>query len=184
MKKLLPNQKRLFALLLALGLGMGTAQAYSFSATCSNGQTLYYNIINSANRWVEITYPGTSYSSPWNGYAKPTGNITLPSSVSDNGINYTVKRIGDYAFYYCNGMTGSLTIPNTVTSIGDYAFYECSGLTSVNIPNSVTEIGYATFASCTALSTISIPNTIVSIGNYAFYGCSSLDRILSHIAKV
>ncbi len=38
-----------------------------------------------------------------------------------------------------------LVIPNSVTSIGDYAFYYCSGLTSVTIPNSVTSIGTYAF---------------------------------------
>ena len=181
MERFLQHQKGFFALLLALSLGMGTAQAYSFSATCSTGQTLYYNIINSANRWVEITYPGTSYSSPWNGYAKPTGNITLPSSVSDNGINYTVKRIGDYAFYYCNGMTGSLTIPNTVTSIGDYAFYYCNAMTgSLTIPNSVTTIGEYAFGHCSGLTgSLTIPNTVTSIDYAAFAYCSGFSGSLN-----
>ena len=80
MKKVLPIQKGVLALLLALSLGMGTAYAYSFSATCSTGQTLYYNIINSTQHYVEITSPGT-FPSSWDGYTEPTGNITLPSSV-------------------------------------------------------------------------------------------------------
>ena len=39
----------------------------------------------------------------------------------------------------------NLIIPNSVTSIGNYAFYYCKGLTSVTIPNSVTSFGYAAF---------------------------------------
>ena len=181
MKKFLLHQKRLFALLLALGLGMGTAQAYSFSATCPTGQTLYYNIINSANHWVEITYPSSNGGSYWSLYIKPTGNITLPSTVSDNGINYTVKRIGDHAFYYCDGMTGSLTIPNTVTSIGEYAFYACNGMTgSLTIPNSVTTIGESAFGYCSGLSgSLTIPNSVETIGTSAFYNCSGFSGSLN-----
>ena len=204
MKKLLPNQKRLFALLLALGLGMGTAQAYSFSATCSTGQRLYYNIINSADHWVEITYPAIN-GTYWSQFTRPAGNITLPSSVTDNGINYTVKRIGDHAFYYCNGMTGSLTIPNTVTSIGDYAFYYCNGMTGsltipnsvttigeyafghcsglsgfLNIPNSVTTISYAAFAYCSGFSgSLTIPNSVTTINGHTFFGCSGFSGSLN-----
>ena len=82
MNKFLPKQKGVLALLLALFAGMGTVYAYDFSATCSTGQTLYYNITNSTSHFVEITYPGTSTSNPWEGYTQPTGNITLPSTVT------------------------------------------------------------------------------------------------------
>ena len=61
MKKFLQHQKGLFALLLVLGLGMGTAYAYDFSAECFTRQTLYYNIIDTTNHYVEKTYPGTEF---------------------------------------------------------------------------------------------------------------------------
>ena len=38
-----------------------------------------------------------------------------------------------------------------VTSIGDYAFYYCSGLTSITIGNSVTSIGMEAFDNCSSL---------------------------------
>ena len=133
MKKLLHYRKGAFALLLALFLGMGTAYAYDFSAVCSTGQTLYYNITDATNHYVEITYPGTDDTSPWTGFTQPTGAITLPSSVTYNGVSYTVTSIGDQAFFHCSGFTGTLTIPNSVTSIGDGAFYNCGNLTSMTV---------------------------------------------------
>ena len=57
----------------------------------------------------------------------------------------------------------NLIIPNSVTSIGNYAFYYCKGLTSVTIPNSVTSIGYAAFSGAdipTVISLIENPFTI------------------------
>ena len=128
MKRFLLNKKGFFALLLALFLGSGTAYAYSdFSAVSPSGHTLYYRITDYINNYVELTYPGT-LNEPWGGYAQPTGNVTFPSTVTNNGTTYTVKGIGQYAFFRCAGMTGSLTIPNTVTSIGQFAFQVCSGL--------------------------------------------------------
>ena len=97
MKKVLLIQKGVFTLLFAFGLGMGTAYAYNFSAVCS-GKTLYFNVINATNHYVEITYPGTSTTNPWSGYTKPTGSITLPSTVTNNGVTYIVTKIGDYTF--------------------------------------------------------------------------------------
>ena len=49
------------------------------------------------------------------------------------GINQdfssSVKRLGDYAFFDCIGLT-ALDILNSVTRIGDYAFQDCTGLTT------------------------------------------------------
>ena len=46
-----------------------------------------------------------------------------------------------------------------MTSIGNYAFYYCSGLTSIEIPNSVTSIGIYAFSGC------DIPEVISKIEN-------------------
>ena len=56
---------------------------------------------------------------------------------------------------YLNGeLITDLVISNSVTSIGDYAFWYCTGLTSVTIPNSVTSIGKNAFSRCSGLTTI------------------------------
>ncbi len=206
MKRTLQHQKGVFALLLALGLGMGTAYAYDFSAVCSTGQTLYYNIINATNHYVEITHPGTSIITPWDGYTQPTGSITLPSAVTNNnnGVTYTVTKIGDhafddcyyltgsltipnsvttigrYAFYNCHGFTGSLTIGNSVTTIGGFAFDRCSGLTgSLTLPNSLTMIDDFTFSDCGFTGSLTIPNSVTSIGDGAFHECRGFEGSLN-----
>ena len=105
--------------LLLCAVGMTKMYAYDFSAVCSTGQTLYYNIMDATNHYVMITCPRTAdYSNCWSGYTKPTGNIILPESVQYDGITYSVTSIGSYAFCECTGLTGSLTIPNSVTTIG------------------------------------------------------------------
>ena len=73
-----------------------------------------------------------------------SGDIVIPKTVIFKSIECKVTSIGEYAFYYCSGLT-SVTIPNSITSIGANAFYYCSGLTSVTIPNSVTSIGNGAF---------------------------------------
>ncbi len=70
-------------------------------------------------------------------------------------IPNSVKRIGNSAFYGCNGLT-SITIPNSVTNIGSSAFEGCSGLTSITIPNSVTSIGFYVFRGCSGLTSICV----------------------------
>ena len=105
------------------------------------------------------------------------GTIIIPSSVSNEGITYTVTKIGNYAFYRCDDLTGTLDIPATVTSIGSNAFYYCSGFTgTLNIPSSVTSIGNYSFAYCTSFSALRFnsADTLTSIGEGAFYDCSGL----------
>ena len=105
-----------------------------------------------------------------------SGDITIPSSIKVNDVEYSVKTIGDRAFKSCSGLT-SVTIPNSVTSIGKYAFDFCLSLTSITIPNSVTIIGDRAFYHCTGLTSITIPNSVTSIGDEAFRDCSSLTSI-------
>ena len=64
-----------------------------------------------------------------------------------------VREIDDYAFNYCNRLTG-VTIPDSVTYIGDFAFYYCNNLTGVTIPDSVAYIGISAFSGCTSLNTV------------------------------
>ncbi|MBR6036695.1 MAG: leucine-rich repeat domain-containing protein [Bacteroidaceae bacterium] len=128
-----------------------------------------------------------------------TGSVTIPETVTENDVAYSVTEIGDDAFYGCYRLTSvtipnsvtslgnrafsgcsgltSVTIPNSVTSIGEGTFAACSGLTSVTIPNSVTEIRYGAFSRCSGLTSVTIPNSVTSIRNFAFYICSSLTSV-------
>lgn len=130
---------------------------------------IYYNITSSEDLTVEVTKGGNVNSAAY------SGNITIPSSIEYNEVNYAVTKIGNNAFSNCTGLT-SVTIPKSVTSIGNNAFPVCTGLTSITIPNSVINIGNRAFSGCTGLTGITIPNSVISIG-YAFSGCSNLTNI-------
>ena len=148
------NIKKLFTVTAVLLCSM-VANAHSFEVG-----GIYYNITNSTNKTVAVTYGSNKY----------TGTIVIPESVTYSGTIYSVTSIGQYAFEDCSGLT-SITIPNSVTSIGQYAFEDCSGLTSITIPNSVTSIGYEAFDGCSNLTSVVIGNSVTSIGNYAFNSC-------------
>ena len=150
------------------------AWAYSFSAVSPTGQTLYYNITSST---VPLTVEVANEfgTSPYY-TTKPTGNLTIPSSVTYSGNTYSVTTIGNYAFSGCNGLT-SVIIPNTVISIGINAFYNCSSLSSVTIPSSVTSIGSYAFAYCSNLANVTIPDLVTEIAANTFYHCDGLSSI-------
>ena len=150
----------LFALLfVAL---VNSVWAFDFYAVCSTGQTLYYNITDANNHYVEVTYPGYN---GWDSYTLPTGNLSIPASVSNGSISYTVKTIGNNAFAGCSGIT-QLTIPSSVVSIGNSAFH-MNSFESLTLPSSVKKIGQLAFYSY-SLTTIAFTNSLEEVGEDAF----------------
>lgn len=179
MKKILS-----FLVVLMLSSTSGLVYAYDFSAVAPTGQTLYYNLVYGINGYTAyVRCPG---GSSYNGFTKPTGNLTIPENVTYNGHTYSVTSIGDYAFYDCNGLT-SVTIPNTVTSIGAGAFENCSGLltvdynatncTSMSFFSMADNVYRPVFYGCNNLSTLNIGNNVTSIPARAFWYCSGLTSV-------
>lgn len=119
-----------------------------------------YEIISNANLTVRIVGRTCNWQ---------YDEITIPSSVTHNGITFTVTEIGDYAcferysdgshYLYLNRLYHATTIniPNTIVSIGDSAF--ASGQNGMS------------------LLTINIPSSVSFIGAHAFDGCSNLTSI-------
>ena len=110
-----------------------------------------------------------------------TGDVTIPDEIIIDDEVYSVKKIVDCAFSYCNGLS-SVIIPNSVESLGDMVFRNCSSLTSITIPNSVITIGDYTFEQCTTLSSVTIGSSVNSIGEYAFNECRKLTSV--HISDI
>ena len=158
--------KKLFTLFLALVASMGIIYA---SDTQVDG--IWYDF-DESNKTATVTFLGMRYDD-FNEYS---GSVVIPSSVTYNGVTYSVTSIGDYAFGGCSSLT-SITIPNSVTSIGDGAFARCSSLASVTIPNSVTSIGNNAFYYCSSLTSVTIGESVTSIGNYAFCGCGNITSV-------
>ncbi len=109
-----------------------------------------------------------------------TSSNELITGCKNTIIPNSVTSIGDYAFYYCSGLT-SIIIPNSVIEISSNAFYNCSSLASVTIPNSVTSIGNQAFSYCSGLTSVIIPDSVISIGSNAFIYCSGLNDVYSCI---
>ncbi len=84
--------------------------------------------------------------------------------------------IGASAFRNGHSLT-ALTIPESVTTIGEYAFYYCDGLTSLSLGVGVTAIGYRAFESCTSLKELIIPDQVITIDSSAFSNCQGLIKL-------
>lgn len=156
-----------FAVLMMAMAFSHSVKAYDVSYMLPNGIDLYFNI--EGNHAV-VTYPGQAENGCyWCGASTPWGSISIPDSVTYNGIKYPVTAIGEYAFYHCYDIT-SVTLPNTITVIGDHAFSSCESLSSIVLPNSITDLGNWTFTQ-SGLSSVSIPTSVTSIGNFTFSDC-------------
>ncbi|WP_294743407.1 leucine-rich repeat protein [uncultured Prevotella sp.] len=136
--------------LLSLCLLLLTAIA-GWAQTTFTIDNFTYTVTDDVNHYVSVAQ---------NDGNKPTGAITIPSSVTYETVKYTVTSIANSGFSSNENIT-EVTIPNTVTSIGDYAFYYCSSLASFSVPASVTTIGSTVFEFC------SIPNFTFEASNTA-----------------
>ena len=180
-------KQRCFRLLL---LASAIATSLSVAAYDFESAGIYYNI--TGNNTVEVTYSDRDN----NTYS---GSISVPETVTNNGTEYSVTKIGEYAFQ--SSAVTSVSMPECITSIGQYAcnecgsletvvlptnlddfsgwciFRNCRNLKNIAIPENVTEIPNGTFINCSSLAAITIPHGVSEIGSNAFYGCSSLTSI-------
>ena len=95
-------------------------------------------------------------------------HITLPDSV---------KYIGAFAFYNCEGLTKVTMGP--VEHIGSGAFNYCESLTDITLPESLTYLGNMAFGSC-AFTEITIPQPITKLHTFTFGSCENLQTITLH----
>ncbi len=143
-----------------------TAWAYNFED--DNG--IQYNIVESEDYEYACEVTKGNYGE----YSE----INIPSAVLnwDDGQEYTVIGVGEYAFADCSSLE-TVSLPNTLTYLGECAFYE-TGLTSITIPGSVTEWGTNVFAACENLTEVTLGEGLISLGGYGtFESCRSLQEV-------
>lgn len=120
-----------------------------------------------------------------------SGDVTIPASVTYDGVRYTVTGIGNYVFAYC-GELRSVTIPSTVKSIGTEVFEGCGNLVAINVSPDNTaycsEDGVlydktmTTLCACPGAKSgdFTIPSTVTGVADFAFVMCNKLTSISIH----
>ena len=151
---------RLLLLASAIATSLSAA-AYSFESA-----GIYYNI--TGDNTVEVTYSDRNN----NTYS---GSISVPETVTNNGTEYSVTKIGESAFK--GSAVTSVSMPEGITSIDYNAFSGCQNLETVALPESLTIFGFRAFESCKLLKTIKIPSGVTAIPGSCFYCCSSLESV-------
>ena len=155
--------KTLNKLMLSFLLTFAVLQAFAYDFQEGD---LRYTII-SANP------PEVSVSGHANG-TSAQGSLTIPETVSHEGVTYTVTEIGERAFQNCESLSGDLVIPNTVRRIETEAFECCSGFHgTLTLSNQLVYVGYLAFHNCYNLQgTLTLPESLDIIDRKAFIGCS------------
>lgn len=112
-----------------------------------------------------------------------SGDLVIPETANNEGVDYTVVEIGEYSFCSKSSQSAtvnrsltSVVIPKTVTKIGEWAFSYCKGLKSIEIPNSVKIIGQRAFC-YSGIKSIVIPNSVTAIEDNTFLSCDSLTSV-------
>ena len=117
---------------------------------------IFYNL-NAENQTAEVTF---CYQKQY------SGDITIPASITYQGVEYSVTNIGGSAFHNCMDVT-SVTIPNSVKSIGESAFWGCSFMTTVTIGTGLESIGYNAFDECGHLTKVVLNSNALVSRNYS-----------------
>ena len=103
-------------------------------------------------------------ASAWGGLGYQNETYNIPSTVTYNGLNFTVTAIGNYAF---GGHPDSYRGK-------DYA----STASVIKLPITIKSIGYAAFYACKNIVSMIIPPNVTYIGKYAFTGCDLLRELI------
>lgn len=156
------------------------------------GDLITANIINNGEENLLMAFKVTSvfpfevtmihrrnYQEGWNN-EQITGDIEVPSSVTANGISYSVKRIGDCALAYTS-KAASLKLNEGLEYIDDSAF-KCFGqlkMKELVVPNSVKVVGGAFVKECNSLNTIVLGTGVEGLQRNAFWGIGALNEIYS-----
>lgn len=124
-----------------------------------------WKVLTSSTIELEHSTGDTSSASTY------TGDIvTIPSSVTWAGIDYTVTSIGNSAFYKCSQVR-QIVLPDTVTNLAYRAFTEMSALQYVNMPDSIsTVVNYMT--SCNSLVEFTIPKNATHSATWCYSSCT------------
>ena len=148
---------------------LASAIATSLSAAAYDFEWagIYYNI--TGNNTVEVTYSDINNNTYY------SGSISVPKTVTNNGTEYSVTKIGECAFQ--GSAVTSVSMPEGITSIDNNAFFGCQNLETVALPESLTTLDYDAFNSCHSLKTIKIPSGVTAIPDGCFGNCASLESV-------
>ena len=118
---------------------------YSASAGTLDGTTLTMPgdgdvTINANYEFIKFTQGALSYECTSGTEVKVTAcntsatSVTIPATVTDNNVTYTVTAIAADAFSGCTALTTVIMEPTTPPTLGNDAFANCNELANIYVP--------------------------------------------------
>lgn len=139
--------------LLAIAMLWGSIASWGYTFEVDG---IYYNVNAGAEPTVSVTSGDAAYQ----------GHVSIPESVTYEGITYTVTKIGDNAFSY-DDIT-SVDLPSTLVNIGKNAFASTK-ITSIIFPEKLNYIGASAFDNCEQLKEVFLlGDEYPALYNYCF----------------
>lgn len=169
------NKHLLFAATLLIILPSWGAVGDTFST-----DDLSFTVISESPARVQITGPVDASSL--------SGELIIPSTVTNNETEYAVTQIRGAAFQYCDGIT-SAYVPASITNFPSNTFYRCANLTEIRIDennkNYKSVDGVAYNANMTQIlncpgarsGEFVIPESVTQIAGDCFNGCTKLTAV-------
>ena len=136
------------------------------AVSVAKASTLYYVVDNI--RYAVNTDDNTAMVVAYGAY-KNMAEITIPATITEDGVTYRVTYIDSKCFEDCSSLA-SVNLPDGIHFKGG-AFYRCTGLKSIKLPASIKSLpalvengqAYGCFYGCTNLTNITIPNTVTKL---------------------
>ena len=147
------KQAALTATLAVLATATKAQVAADFHSVSPQGDTLYYNIIDSAAHNVSVFGDEVVSMAP---YVHDSDTLIIPQTVEYNGTTYTVTSLADNAFR-SHREIASVVFPSTITSIGVKALSN-TGIFELFVPD--------------VIGTIKT-NALQNISNVIYYGLAT-----------
>lgn len=140
----------LLSAILSAAMPLQTLNAQDFSVKSEKGKTIHYNILDSDEKTVEVTYKGSAFAVDTHAYE---GVVVIPGKVTFEGVAYDVVQIGPNAFAGSDGLV-EVVLPDAVKVIGNFAFDRCVGLETVRFPSDPVTIKEGVFFRCPSIKNV------------------------------
>ncbi len=153
------------------GTGTGTDSTNGTGASVGTvymDNTAEYTVTASGTTGYTVTVTGPA--------SRNVTSVSIPATVTINGVEYKVTTIGESAFANCANLE-TVSVGGSLTVIETKAFYKCTNLKSVSGCSEVVSIGASAFSGCKKLTSVDGMTKLTTIGSKAFYNCSKLTTI-------